>query len=291
MKGLGMTMIKATTVVVACVAFLCAQLETQSQAQRHEQENPAGIHALIVGGMSKDPQERQAKDDVVSQLRTVLEKDLRLSADRLIVLVDEASSVRRRSGRSTAANLKDVFDRLVGKVKPSDVFIFYYTGQANIVAGELRFNVRGPDFTHEELAELIDHVASSMTLVVLDCPGAGLAVKSLTGESRIVICAARSDQPYSTRFSAFFVPALVNPESDTDGDGRVSVLEAFERTAAQVDEFYSTRGLMCTETPLLEDNGDGVPSQQPWQRTTEEKDGLVASRFFLFAHTPESSEL
>jgi hypothetical protein len=116
---------------------------------------------------------------------------------------------------------------------------------------------------------------------VLDCPGAGIAIKALTGENRIIIGACTDEQRYSTRFSKYFVPALTDLQTDTDGDGKISVLEAFTSTARQLDDSYRRRDLVQTETPILEDNADGVPSLQPWRYREDNVDGLAASMCFL----------
>jgi hypothetical protein len=118
-------------------------------------------------------------------------------------------------------------------------------------------------------------------LIVLDCPGAGLAVKAVTGQGRIVIGACTADQHYSTKFSEYFVPALVDEGSDTDGNGRISLLEAFTSACRGVDDFYRLGSLLTTETPVLEDNADGAASKQPWKYEQNKMDGLAASRFFL----------
>jgi hypothetical protein len=118
-------------------------------------------------------------------------------------------------------------------------------------------------------------------LIVLDCPGAGLAVKALTGQGRIVIGACTAEQHYSTKFSEYFVPALIDKSNDVNGDGRISLLEAFTSASKCIDDFYRVQSLLTTETPVLEDNGDGAASRQPWKYEQNKKDGLAASRFFL----------
>ncbi len=241
----------------------------------------SNTYVLVVGGINKDVEEHQTKDQSVLKLRKTLTEKLRFDPKRVVVLVDKASFVTKPSGISTAENLEKTIQILAGRVKPSDRFIFYYVGQANVVGGKLRLNLPGPDITHEQLAQWLGRIKPSIMLVVLDCPASGLAVKSLAGPNRIIICSARSEQIYSTRFSEFFIPALANSESDANHDGRISILDAFQQTAARLDEFYREKNLMKTETPLLEDDGDGIPSQQPWLDKETKKDGLRASNFFL----------
>jgi len=118
-------------------------------------------------------------------------------------------------------------------------------------------------------------------LIVLDCPGAGLAVKALTGQGKIIIGACTEQQHYSTKFSEYFVPALIDKDSDVNGDGRISLLEAFTSASKGIDEFYRVQSLLTTETPVLEDNADGTVSRQPWRYEQNNTDGLAASRFYL----------
>ncbi|UCE46563.1 MAG: hypothetical protein JSW47_13175, partial [Phycisphaerales bacterium] len=88
-------------------------------------------------------------------------------------------------------------------------------------------------------------------------------------------------QPYSTRFSEYFVPALAGIQSDSDHDGKISLLEAFTSASKKLDDFYRRMGLLKTETPVMDDNGDGQASDQPWKHEQNRSDGLAASRFFL----------
>lgn len=238
-------------------------------------------YAMIIGGINKDPKERLAKDKVVLNLRRFFLNNAKLKPARLSVLVADNSSVSKGSNISNAENLKETIKTLAAAIQPADRFIFYYVGQANIVAGKLRLNLPGEDITHEQLAEWINQIRASSMLLVLDCPGAGLAVKAMTGQGRIIIGACTAEQHYSTRFSEYFVPSLVDSKSDTDSDGKVSLLEAFTFASKQLDDWYFRQLLLKTETPVLEDNADGLPSRQPWRYKQGKTDGREASKFFL----------
>ena len=238
-------------------------------------------YAMIIGGINKDPRERLAKDKVVINLRRFFLNNAKLKPARLSVLVADNSSLGKGLNISNAENLKETIKTLAAAVQPADRFIFYYVGQANIVAGKLRLNLPGEDITHEQLAEWINQIRASSMLLVLDCPGAGLAVKAMTGQGRIIIGACTDEQHYSTRFSEYFVPSLVDSKSDTDSDGKVSLLEAFTFASKQLDDWYFRQLLLKTETPVLEDNADGLPSRQPWRYKQGNTDGREASKFFL----------
>ena len=152
---------------------------------------------------------------------------------------------------------------------------------SNLVSMHLRDNGFRAQTAYDGQQGLELALSQKYDLIVLDCPGAGLAVSAVTGQGRIVIGACTAEQHYSTKFSEYFVPALVDEDSDTNGNGRISLLEAFTSACRAVDDFYRLGSLLTTENPVLEDNGDGVASRQPWKYEQGRMDGLAASRYFL----------
>ena len=238
-------------------------------------------YAVIVSGINKDPKEQRAKDNAITNLRNFLINNAGIKPDRLGILVGRRSSIHNDTTLSTADNFKEQIDTFAAAIRPADRFIFYYVGQANVVAEKLRLNLPGKDITHEQLATWIKGIKASSMLIVLDCPGAGLAVKALAGKDRIIIGACTDEQRYSTQLSRYFIPALIDLQSDTDSDGEVSVLEAFTVATRQLDDSYRRKNLIQTETPILEDNADGMASIQPWRYREDNEDGLAASRCFL----------
>jgi hypothetical protein len=270
-------------VIIILFAFVCElpSAEGLNAEQIAESKRNGKTYVLIISGINKNTKERLAKDQATVGLRRFLLDNAAVESDRMSVLVDRESSIRKDSIVSTAGNLEKQIDRFSAAVNTNDRFIFYFMGQANIVSDTLRLNLRGPDITDKQLAEWVNEIKASSMLIVLDCPGAGLAVKAIAESNRIIIGACTADQHYSTRFSEYFVPALLDETSDTNDDGRISLLEAFTSASRSVDEFYRLQALLTTETPVLEDNADGIPSRQPWRYMQDKMDGLSASKFFL----------
>lgn len=236
----------------------------------------ANTYALIVNGVNKDPEDRAAKSYQLQHLRAYLLSEARISPARLTILdADDVNVPPTKNGIAMAMTA------LASAVKPEDKFVFYYMGQANAVAEALRLNLPGPDATHEDLVKWLQPIRARRQLVVLDCPCAALAAKALAGAGRIVVCATTETEVYTPLFGRRFIPALAQAENDTNADGKVSILEAFTATARQIEQWYRDNEIMPTETPSLDDNGDGVPSEQPWRYTVESVDGAVAAEFFL----------
>lgn len=279
-------MIRKRFRIILWISFFLGSLSL-AQSQEKPPAPKCGMYVMIVSGINKDPDEKQAKDKAVMQLRKVFLQELHLEPACLQVFVDPNSSVENPSGVSRAAELEKALIGLASTITSHDRFLFYYVGQANKVTDQLRFNLRGPDITAKDLATWLGKIPSARQVVILDCPAAGTAIQDLVEDpNRILICGARSDQPYSTRFSEYFIPALIDPASNENQDGRISLLEAFQKAALQLAELYRRQDLLLTEIPLLEDDGDGIPSQQPWSFRDEKKDGQIASEFFFSSEAP-----
>ena len=269
-------------VILILITFLSGPAIATGTAKEKEQEPVDNkTYALVVSGISKDPQEKLDKSKIVSVLQKFLLNNPEITAQTLTVLAADDSPANNTSGVSTAENIQKAIKTIATAIKPGERFIFYYVGQANVVSEQLRFNLPGTDITQEQLAQWINGLKDSSMLVVLDCPGAALAAKAMSGSGRVILCSCTAEQRYSTRFSEHFIPALADIKTDTNSDGKISVLEAFTAASRQIDDWYRQKKLLTTETPVLEDNADGRPSKQPWRYKLDATDGLAASEFFL----------
>jgi hypothetical protein len=239
-------------------------------------------HIVICSGILQDTQASQAEARAISGLSHFFIDQLGIDRKSVNIVCDVQSQVYDANATAcTRASLEERLERLAADPRRIDRFVFYYTGQANRAADTLRLNVRGPDIIHTELVQWLDAVKAKQRLIILDCPCAGVALKDLADPNTIVVCSARSDQYDSPRFSEYFVPALLQWESDKDSDGRLSLLEAFQTASRELDAYYEQEKCYKSENALLEDDGDGVPSQQPWLFARSGKDGVQAAQFYF----------
>jgi hypothetical protein len=134
-----------------------------------------------------------------------------------------------------------------------------------------KFNLRGPDFSADELNEWLKPLLRPV-IVINTASSSGPFLSTLsapervsTGHPRVVITATKSgfEQNY-TRFGQFLAGAIADPQADLDKDGQTSVLEAFLMASAGVDEFYRAAGRLATEHALLDDNGDRLGTRPDW---------------------------
>lgn len=128
-----------------------------------------------------------------------------------------------------------------------------------------KFNLRGPDFTDEELGRWADLYEGEFSLINT-ASASGSFIKSLAGPNRVVITATKSaSEIYYSRFGIYFTEAITGkPEADLDNDDQVSLLEAFLFAASEVSLFFEKEGRLATEHSVMDDNGDGIGSRPEW---------------------------
>lgn len=130
-------------------------------------------------------------------------------------------------------------------------------GHGNAQGRSPKFALEGPDLSAEDLAKWLERLDRPV-VVVAGFSGSGAFVKPLSGKNRIIVAGTRSgDEENWVRFSGYFADAISGTEADWDGDGQVSVFEAWMHAAYAVDRFYKESGRMVTEHAVLEDSGDG----------------------------------
>ena len=265
----------------AAISFVLTCTLCLAQPSQPDGSAPGNTYVLLIQGIGKDPIDGAMKDQALNALRAFLLERTRVDPRHLAVLKARDAQVQADDTRPTADNIRRTLDAFASRIQPQDRFLCHYIGQANVVGGSLRLNLPGPDITEKELADWLRPLAAHRQVVVLDCPCAGLAAQTLRAEGRIIVCAATATQAYTTQFTSPLVQVLSQPTTDTDGDGKLSLLEAFTATAREIETWYQQQQILATETPCLEDNGDGVPSEQPWRYRTEKGDGATAAAFLL----------
>ncbi len=261
--------------------ILCITTVAGSVTDKNLEQTSRKTYALVVGGISKEPQDKMNITKAVTEIQKLMKDNPEVSDQTLTILVGDNLPTGSIYVASTAENIRKSVETIRTAAKAEDRFIFYYIGQANIAEGKLRLNLPGADMTHEQLTQWIKEIKASSILIVLDCPGSGFAVKAMSGRGRVVICSCTDEQRYRTRFSEYFLPALADGENDTNGDGKVSILEAFTAASRQIDDWFRQNKLLTTEIPILDDNGDGRAGKEPWRYKLDGTDGAVAAEFFL----------
>ncbi len=218
---------------------------------------PAGARdyfTLVVSGASGGPEYAERHDRWRSGLVAALRAQPGFRDDHLLVL---AETPRPGVGCATREGVRRAVRELAARMDEQSVLFVLLLGHGTFDGREARFNLVGPDLAAAEWAALVDPLPGRLVFVNTTAASAPF-LAPLARADRIVITATESPaQRYATVFPEFLTRAFVDPSSDFDRNGRVSVWEAFAYASAGVRRWYRERGRLATERALLDDTGDG----------------------------------
>ena len=235
-------------------ALLALLLLSASAARSSAQD----AHLVIISGLSGE--DRFARDYLqwgTDLARAAVERH-GVRRGSVIWLAEDAGAHATIRGRSTRANVEREIRALAGRAGADDRVLIVMFGHGSYQAGESRINLPGPDINAKEFASLLSELQTQRVAVVNATSASGGFIQDLAGANRIVITATKSGmEANETVFGRHFAAALTGDVADTDKDGRVSLLEAFEYTRQEVEREYERSNRLQTEHPVLDGVGDG----------------------------------
>ena len=230
---------------------------------------------LIVVGLAGDPEHGKTFEKWGA---TLADSSARLGVpqERLVYLVDQATEGSKSvTGKPSREEIVKAFDRFAKEAGPEDVIFVTLIGHGTYANGTARFNLPGPDLTAADFNGLLQKLPTKQIVFVNTTSSSGPFVEALSGPGRTIVTATRNGaEQYATLFGGFFIDALTSEVADADKNKRVSVLEAFNFSKAEVARAYEKQGLLSTEHALLDDNGDKEGSQAPG---VAGKDGKIST--------------
>jgi hypothetical protein len=160
--------------------------------------------------------------------------------------------------RSTRENVLAAFADLAKSAKPNDEIIVLLIGHGTFDGKIAAFNLPGPDLAAAEYAKLLEKFPTQRIAFIHTGSSSGAFVPVLAGPARTIVAATRTGgERNETRFPEYFVQALASDEADSDRNGRVSILEAFEFAKNRVAASYEKGGHLLTEHATLDDGSEG----------------------------------
>ncbi len=218
---------------------------------------------LIVVGLSGDPEHGELFHKWGTALAEASAK-VGVTPDRLVYLADAKEPAGRINGRATREEIDKALAAFSKTAAPEDVVYIVLFGHGSFDGQTARFNLPGPDITAAEFNTMIRRVPARNVVFVNTSSSSGPFVEALSAQGRTIITATRSGaEQFTTLFGGYFVEAFSSDTADADKNGRISMLEAFQYTKAEVARAYEREGLLATEHAMLDDNGDKNGSQTP----------------------------
>ena len=188
-------------------------------------------------------------------------------------------------GPSRKEQVLKVFEELSQKVQPGDQLFVLLIGHGSYRSEQSRFSMPGPDLTAVDFHAILKPFADQQVVFVNAASASGSFLPVLSGANRVIVTATKTGfERNETQFGKYFIEAYSGDGADTDKNGRVSVLEAFDYAHTRVAEFYDSEQRLKTEHALLDDNGDGegvMKVASAGSPIEDGGDGLVAGGAYL----------
>ncbi len=255
--------------LLVCLGVLRAQAEERD-----------GRWAILIAGVSGNPDLQKTYLKELTDLHSVLENSLDFPRNQILVLFDDpAKNPEMIQHKSTRVDLQAVCRDLAARVKKDDLVFVFIEGHGDYDGKTYKLNLVGPDPTAEELASMLYSIPAQRYVVVNATNCSGGSLPALAQKGKIVIASTKSGmEKNQTHFGPYFIDAFKNNAADTDKNGRVSLMEAFSYASQKIEDYYKDEGSLQTEHPVLDDNGDGQAQNKP---APEKGEGLLARTVFL----------
>jgi hypothetical protein len=245
---------------LACFLALCACDSVWGGTDGSPEQGATasdGRWAILVSGISGDPELQKEYLKEIVDLRGILEGPLAFPSNHVIALFDkpdmDPAHIQSLSNRE---NLARACKNIASRAGKEDLVFIFLEGHGDFDGKRYKFNLVGPDPTGEDLAAMFYAIPAQRFIVVNATNCSGGSQEALAGKGKTVVTATKSgNEKNLTHFGAFFIDALAGNNADVDKNGRVSIFEAFNYAARKVEEYYTKDGSLQTEHPVINDNG------------------------------------
>lgn len=242
----------------------------------------ARTHVLIVSGIGGEPAYSERFRQWSARMVEAAQSRLEIPREQIVYLAEKPEPATQSvDGRSTKTEVIGALSRVAQASSAGDLVFVLLIGHGSIRGDEALLNLPGPDISATELDAMLRPLAGRRLVIINGAPSSAPFIRALSGPDRVIITAtASAAERYHTLFTEHFVAAFEGAGADTDRNGRVSMLEAFDYARREVQRSYARDGHLQTEHALLDDNGDGKGSLDAGHNGG---DGALARALYLQA--------
>lgn len=244
------------------------QDEFQTREQKETKPPRAAIDpkkfAIIIAGVGGEESYTKKFTAHATTIYEAFTNRLGFDEKQVFMLMETASggpenAARELPGRATAAEVRSAFNAVKAAATADSTVFVLLIGHGSFDTQQAKFNLIGPDLTAKDYAQLVGSLPTRRVVFINCASSSGEFLKPLSAENRIVITATRSgNEQNATVFAEFFVAGLMDSAADSDKNGRLTVLEAFNYATRLTADWYKQKNRLATEHALIDDNGDGV---------------------------------
>ncbi len=256
-------------------------------------EEAGTSRALIVVGLPGDAEHEKQFAAIAGRWRSWLTQDLGFRADDVHILFGRAGKDGLTKEPATRQSVERGVTSLKDALKPRDRLWVFLLGHGDYDGERASFHLSGPDLHGDELGKLFADLKCQEQVFWLTHSASGWLVRPLSAKGRIVIAATAAEAEYNeTEFPQALADLTKSPVDQLTGskDSKVSVLDIYRKTVKEVEARFAADKRVPTEHAQLDDNGDGVGTEEPIVAAEGDKkptaDGALAARTYLPLRIP-----
>jgi hypothetical protein len=259
------------------MALLLAGIRTAAEPHA---EAAAKNRALIVVGLPGDAEHGKLFADTARQWRDWLTDALDFE---VTILFGPSDKPPLANGPATRAAIERTIAELKKTLRADDRLWVLFLGHGDYDGERASFHLPGRDLHGDDLRKLFAGIPCKEQVFWLTHSASGYLLKSVATKGRIVIAATADEEFNETEFPQAL--AAVMGKLHADNGDKISILQLYRRTVAEVEARFAADKRIATEHAQLDDNGDGAGTEQPVVQAEGGKkptaDGRLASRTYL----------
>src|SRR6266851_8695635 len=211
---------------VVCAIWLCT-FASVAAAQ--------DTHILVITGVSGDDDHAKAFHAWATRFIEAAKKKEGVADGNITYLAEKTDiDPARTRSRSTRENVEKAVSAIAARAKANDEVIILLIGHGSFDGKVATFNLPGPDLTVAEWTKLLGKFTTQNVVFVNTSSSSGAFLPAIAGPGRTIVTATKTGgERNETRFAEFFVEAFNDEAADSDRNGHVSILEAFDYARAK----------------------------------------------------------
>lgn len=219
---------------------IALMLATSSAAW--SQEKAPTTHALILSTQTMEAESPYARNmrDWIDRFVKLLTGKAGVPVENVRLLAATADEKSRpAASECTLENVKAAFAALGKTMTGADQFVLVIIGYGTVTDPVAKLCLPGPDLKTTTLAEMLDALPTRR-IVIINCAGGGAEfLEKYARPGRVIVSACgKTGQGGRSYFAEFFLAAYESGKADADGDGKTTLLEAFNRSAHECINWY-----------------------------------------------------
>lgn len=230
---------------------------------------------VILVGLAGEAEYEQKYRDVANAWQKWFQDDLQIPAAQVI----------RPPTPLTSALIEKTLAYVAKQAGSEDSFWLLTLGHGDHDGRHARFHVSGRDPTSADWPRWLADVKCREQVFWLTHSSSGWLLKPLSKPGRVIIAATEAaDEVNETDFPYALASVWQSPaqKCDANGDGQVSLAELFPQVVAATNERFAKDKRLPTEHAQLDDNGDGLGSEElTLQDAKDTKDGALSRTIIL----------